>query len=537
VRKLARRETLLVALVAAALVLPAVASPRSGARAACPTLTLSPPSGALPEGQVGKAYQSVPVVVSGGSGNYSWSHDYYGSTAGFPPGLATSPDLGQGGYGMGTRTLSGTPTTPGHYSFQISVEDWPEYPNPRQQSCQVSAQYTLVVPGADVGLTQSASPDPVQAGEKISFNVRASNSGEDDASGVVITDTLPKNVQFVDATWSGEDLSQHGTCSNTGSTVTCSEGTITEPNGSNKYVDAVITVIPEQTGTITNSATVTADTYDPNQSNNSSSVDATVQPGAGADLDVGVVTDKARVPSGSTVVYTIAVENRGPKTADDVKLTASIIGALSLLPHLSSTAGSCSLAGRLISTIRDFECSLGPIASGERVQVFLRVKLRSPGYDHPATLRATAKSTTPDPVFTNNTDSNQVTVTAAADLAVVFTGTRPSGYQYQITHRFSWLLAVENHGPDDALHPTVVIALSRPVKGLGARGDDAFACEAASPTTLKCSSRYISADADATLVIRFEIPERDSNVTVSAQVRSATRDPNSANNRTSASGH
>lgn len=295
------------AAVVAGLVLPAVARPHS---AACPTLTLSPASGALPAGEVGKAYGPVSITVSGGSGKYSWSHDYYNGTAGLPPGLATTPALGSGGYGGATRTLSGTPTAAGTYSFEVSGEDWPEYPNPRQQSCQTAAQYTLTIASADVGVTQTASPDPVKVGEKISFNVRASNAGPTEASGVVITDTLPANVQLVDATWSGEQTSHFGTCSGSGGTVTCDVGNLDAPGGGNSYADAVITVVPKQTGTLTNRATVATSSYDPNSANNESSLDAKVEPGPGADLAVAVTAERTRVDSGSTFTVTYDVENR-----------------------------------------------------------------------------------------------------------------------------------------------------------------------------------------------------------------------------------
>lgn len=119
---------------------------------------------------------------------------------------------------------------------------------------------------ADLKLTMSDAPDPVRVGANLVYTVTVTNQGPAAASGVKLTDKLPANVNFVSA------VPAQGTCSGT-ATVTCSIG--------NLAVGAVssvaITVKTRQRGTLSNTASVTATSVDPNGANNSATATTTVQ--------------------------------------------------------------------------------------------------------------------------------------------------------------------------------------------------------------------------------------------------------------------
>ena len=53
---------------------------------------------------------------------------------------------------------------------------------------------TTVKPVADLGLTKSDSPDPVLAGQLLTYTLGVSNAGPHTAPGVTVTDTLPTGV-------------------------------------------------------------------------------------------------------------------------------------------------------------------------------------------------------------------------------------------------------------------------------------------------------------------------------------------------------
>jgi uncharacterized repeat protein (TIGR01451 family) len=118
---------------------------------------------------------------------------------------------------------------------------------------------------ADLSLSITNSPDPVQCGGSIAYVITVNNAGPNAAERVVVTDDLPPGVNFVSAT------STQGTCSGT-SSVACDVGTLA--NGASVTVTIVVTqttAIP-----LTNTAGVGTNTSDPDLYNNSSTVTAQV---------------------------------------------------------------------------------------------------------------------------------------------------------------------------------------------------------------------------------------------------------------------
>ena len=111
---------------------------------------------------------------------------------------------------------------------------------------------------ADLSVTKSDSPEPVSKGAALTYNIVVTNNGPGSAAGVQLTDSLPANVQFVSA------ASTAGSCAQTGSTVACNLGQVS--NGAS--VNVTIIVTPKKTGTITNTVQVSSGSPDPNPSNN-----------------------------------------------------------------------------------------------------------------------------------------------------------------------------------------------------------------------------------------------------------------------------
>jgi hypothetical protein len=100
--------------------------------ATCPTLTIVPAT--LPNAVVGVPY-SQPITASGSTPDLYT----YTVTGSLPPGLALTPVTA-----TKTATLSGTPTTPGIYSFTITATD--------VNGCQVSQAYSMLAgpPGSNI---------------------------------------------------------------------------------------------------------------------------------------------------------------------------------------------------------------------------------------------------------------------------------------------------------------------------------------------------------------------------------------------------
>ena len=114
---------------------------------------------------------------------------------------------------------------------------------------------------ADLSITKTDSPDPVTAGQNLTYTITVTNNGPDTATNVVATDTLPGSVSLISAPG----------CTGSG-TLTCAVASLA--NGG--IASFTITVTPNSAGDITNTASVTAMESDPNTANNSASATTTV---------------------------------------------------------------------------------------------------------------------------------------------------------------------------------------------------------------------------------------------------------------------
>src|SRR5207245_2786381 len=142
-----------------------------------------------------------------------------------------------------TATVSGDQSDPDHSndSANVTTTVTPAPPPP---------------PSADLAVTKSASPDPFNAGDDLTYTIGVSNDGPSDATGVTLSDPIPAGTSFVSAD-SGGSLSA--------GTVTWSIGALA--SGASTTVHLVVQVDPAQTSDVSNTATVTGDQSAPNAPN------------------------------------------------------------------------------------------------------------------------------------------------------------------------------------------------------------------------------------------------------------------------------
>jgi uncharacterized repeat protein (TIGR01451 family) len=117
---------------------------------------------------------------------------------------------------------------------------------------------------ANLKITKGDSPDPVRVGSQLTYTIGVENLGPAPATGVTVTDNLPRGVDLVSAT------GPSGNCAVQGSKVTCPIGSL-NPVGVNyggTQTTVTIVVVPRSAGTIRNTATVKGDQKDPVNANN-----------------------------------------------------------------------------------------------------------------------------------------------------------------------------------------------------------------------------------------------------------------------------
>jgi uncharacterized repeat protein (TIGR01451 family) len=150
---------------------------------------------------------------------------------------------------------------------------------------------------SNLRITKSDSPDPVRVGGQLTYTVGVENLGPDPATGVTVTDSLPKGVDLVSASGPA------GACAARGGKVTCTIGALA-PVGVNyggSPATVTVVVVPRSAGTIRNTATVNGDQKDPVSANDKATATTRV---LGAPTCRGVTATVSGTPGGDTLLGT-----------------------------------------------------------------------------------------------------------------------------------------------------------------------------------------------------------------------------------------
>lgn len=132
----------------------------------------------------------------------------------------------------------------------------------------VLAAVAAVAMGATANLSvdKTDSADPVPVGTEFHYTVTVANAGPEPATGVQLTDDLPKHVSLVAAT------ATQGSCKANGGKVTCELGTLAADGNAS----ATLRVVAKRAGQLVNQATVTSADVDPSAADDSDSETTTV---------------------------------------------------------------------------------------------------------------------------------------------------------------------------------------------------------------------------------------------------------------------
>jgi uncharacterized repeat protein (TIGR01451 family) len=202
----------------------------------------------------------------------------------------------------------------------------------------------------DLRITKTDSPDPVRVGSNLTYTIGVENLGPVGATGVTVTDSLPKGVDFLSVT------SFPGQCKQKGRKVSCDLGEVAAA-GVNYGSPPIVTlsVIPRQVGTITNTASIKADQKDPVASNNKATaatsvlgavtcrgVPATIMGTAGDDVLTGTGgRDVIAAFSGNDTIHSLAGRDLICAGAGN-----DFVGAGSAADRVLGAAGRDRLLGR-----------------------------------------------------------------------------------------------------------------------------------------------------------------------------------------------
>lgn len=251
-----------------------------------------------------------------------------------------------------------------------------------------------VPPLADLQVTKTDSADPVPFGSSVTYTLTVTNAGPEDATGVVLTDSLPSGAYPLGGTPS------QGFCTYFAFGAECALGTIA--SGDSATVDLVVEF--SRTGTFTNVASVAGDQDDPDGSNNSVSETTqvgSVNPVANLELIKTAAPDPVR--AGQALTYTLTVENLGPDVATGVQVV-DVLPAGVVFDSASSTRGSCVESSGVVT------CYPGTMQAGQTATITIVVDTTTGGQ---LVNTAVVSSNESEPTPANNQDSATTVVAAA----------------------------------------------------------------------------------------------------------------------------
>ena len=139
-------------------------------------------------------------------------------------------------------------------SNSVSVTADEPDPDPTNNTASSTTQ---VLETADLALLKTDSDDPVDTNTTFTYSLTVTNNGPSQATGVTLVDTLPVEVTFIST--------DNQTCIENNGVVTCSVGTL--DSGQSATVEIQVTA-PAIAGTITNSAGVSGNEIDTDDTNN-----------------------------------------------------------------------------------------------------------------------------------------------------------------------------------------------------------------------------------------------------------------------------
>jgi uncharacterized repeat protein (TIGR01451 family) len=406
---------------------------------------------------------------------------------------------------------------------------------------------TTTVNQSDIEITSKTdTPDPVNAGENITYTINfKNNSAVNTASNVTVTDAVPTGTTLVSATtasvgWARTDGVLAGGTGN----IVFSKALVAASETATFTIVVKVNANVPSGSTITNTATAATTSVDTNSANNSKTATTTTQ--ASADVEIVSNTDTPDpVTAGSNITYTINFRNNGPSDAIrqcdlsgcEVVVTSGFIPNTTFVSATVTSGTGWSITSQpAVGGTGQVDFSKDPVAAGETATFTVVVKVNS---NTPA---ATVISNTasfnggsnPDPNPGNNSKTATTTVVTSADLLVVKVDSpSPVGAGQNLTYT----ITVTNGGSSDAqnlslsdtLPPsTTLVSFTVPA---GWTRTDVVPVGGTGTVTATAPTLISGASAVFTLVVNVNAATPHNTVlTNSATGTSTTADPNPVNN-------
>jgi uncharacterized repeat protein (TIGR01451 family) len=422
----------------------------------------------------------------------------------------TGIDLGGRG-GTTTRTLG--VRAPGTFAAGVgsvtntaTIDDGPggDIPDSRNRDTDIDT----VEAAPDLTITKDDGNALAKVGDTIAYTITTTNTGTQDATGVVIRDTVPTYLRIEDP--------DGGTVAD--QDVTWAVAALAVGESTTRTLAVTILAMPD--GQISNTATVIDDSTngpDPTPEGNTST-DIT---NGYVDLVVTKDNGTTTVNAGESTTWTITVTNNGPapvKTLDlNDPVPAGAVGDLTFVPQ----KGAYDAGTGLWTGVN--------LAAGDSTTIAVTGRI-SP--DARGTITNTV-TVTPNGVPELNPGDNTATDTdnlnANADMAI--TKTHPGG-TYRTGGQITWTLTATNSGPATADNVTIIDTVPAGVTPGTVSATDSTSCTTAE-RTVTCITPQLAAGGSTTVTLTGTITATEGPIGNTATVSTTSVDPDTTDNQAS----
>jgi uncharacterized repeat protein (TIGR01451 family) len=380
----------------------------------------------------------------------------------------------------------------------------------------VSTVTTTVTSAATIEVNKSDSPDPVIAGNTVTYKIVVTNSGPSAVSGLMVKDTIAglANLTYVSASGAScvVDASVPGVVCDAGNLGVGEVRTILVTFKVNAGV-ADGTVVRDEVSLSSAGGTAITTT-------GKTTEDTTVQ--AVAALSVMKVADKAQPGSGEVVKFTVTVKNAGPSDSSNVMVTDTLpVG----LAYVNTTCASATVSGQTVV------CTIPLVAAGSSVSYDINAQVLP---------TVTNGSVLVNNVSASGSGSGVVTGTASvqarnvADVGVVKYG-KPDGV-VKAGEVLTYVVIATNYGPGVAYSATVTDVLASDKSYEVVAIDSGMSCAPgagvypAGPTTFTCQVNGALGVNESRVLTMTVKALQDQSINNTAYVSHAGVDPNASNN-------
>jgi len=289
---------------------------------------------------------------------------------------------------------------------------------------------------ADLSVTNVGSPNPVTAGNNITYTQSVTNAGQATANAPVLSETLPAGTTAVSLSGAGWNCSLI--------TLKCTDTTNMGANTTATLTFVVTVPSTVASGTnLTQTASVSSTTADPNSSNNSVTVTTLVA--NTADLSVTNSPNPVPVQANNTITYTQVVTNSGPSTATNANLTETL--------PANTTAQTLTATGTWSCNVVTLTCSNSSFAPGSATITYTVLVNAGTAAGTAINETATVSSSITDPNTSNNTATAADVVATATQADLVVTNSA-SPTSVAAGSNVTYTQTVNNKGPAAATGAT-----------------------------------------------------------------------------------